>query len=328
VTATSTPATDPQAPDPRRTTSAVRTYGLAGVILLVFCLFAVVNPAMLKVDNLKNIVSAGSLIGIMAVLSTFVILTGGIDLSVGAIMGLSGLLAQSVLGPSNTSTLCAVGVALLTGAVVGLVNGTVIARFGLPAIVVTLGTMTIVRGIALLIGGGSQRAVGGPPLFLRIGGSRLLGLPLPVCLFALVALTGWALQSSTRFGFSVYAIGENVRAARLCGLPVARVKTLVYIISGAGGGLAGLILSSQTHTATAVYGTGYELNVIAAVVVGGTSLFGGRGSVLRSVLGTLLIGVINNGLNIINVPIAPQLVAQGIVIVVAVAVDQRLRRDG
>ena len=326
MTATTTQATAPRAPIPRRSSSAVQTYGLAGVIVAVFCLFAVINPAMIKVDNLENIVSAVSLIGIMAVLSTFVILTGGIDLSVGAIMGLSGLLAQGVLGPSNTSTIIAVGVAVLSGAAVGLVNGTVIARFGLPAIVVTLGSMTIVRGIALLIGGGSQRAVDGPPWFLKIGGSRLLGLPLPVHLFVLVALIGWALQASTRFGFSVFAIGENVRAARLCGLPVARVKTLVYILSGVGGGLAGVILSSQTHTATAVYGTGYELNVIAAVVVGGTSLFGGRGSVMRSVLGTLLIGVINNGLNIINVPIAPQLVAQGIVIVVAVAVDQRLRR--
>ncbi len=142
-----------------------------------------------------------------------------------------------------------------------------------------------------------------------------------------MALVGLFVRTRTRLGFSIFAVGENERAARLCGLPVARVRTLTYVISGVGAGLAGMVLSASTHTATAVYATGYELNVIAAIVVGGTSLFGGRGSVLRSVLGALLIGVINNGLNILNVPIAPQLVAQGFVIVVAVSFDQYVRRE-
>ena len=306
----------------------LQKWGLTGVTAVIFATFAIANPAMLKVDNLKNIVSAVSLVGIIAVLMTFVILTGGIDLSVGATIGLSGLLAQGTLGPSQSSTLVAILVALAVGAAVGLVNGSLVAAFGLPAIVVTLGTMTIVRGIALLIGAGSQRAVNRPSSYLTIGGGRMLGLPTPVFIFAGVAALGWFLQARTRFGFVVYAVGENERAARLCGLPVMRVKTLAYILCGAAAGLAGAVLSSQTHTATAVYGTGYELTVIAAVVVGGTSLFGGRGTVPRSVLGALLIGVINNGLNILNVPIAPQLVAQGVVIVAAIAFDQYLRREG
>jgi ribose/xylose/arabinose/galactoside ABC-type transport system permease subunit len=305
----------------------LQRYGLFLAVAVVFAGFAAVRPAMLKVDNLLGILSAVAVIGIMAVLSTFVILTGGIDLSVGAIMGLSGLLAQTVLTASGASTILAILIGGGVGVGVGLANGFVVARFDLPAIVVTLASMSIVRGIALLIGNGSQRAIAGPPAYLHLGSGRLLGIPTPVYLFAVVAGIGWVLQSRTAFGFSVFGIGENERAAHLCGLPILRTKTLVYVLSGLGAGLAGMVLSSQTHTATAVYGTGYELNVIAAVVVGGTSLFGGRGSVLRSVLGAVLIGIINNGLNILNVPIAEQLIVEGLVIVLAITFDQYVRRD-
>lgn len=314
---------------PRRLTGShiLENYGLVFVVIVVFAGFAAVKPAMLKVDNLTGILSAVAVIGIMAVLSTFVILTGGIDLSVGAIMGLTGLLAQGVLTASGASAIWALFLGCGVGAGVGLANGLVVARFRLPAIVVTLGAMSVVRGVALLIGGGSQRAVVHPASYLRLGGGRFLGIPAPVYIFAVVTVIGWLIQARTRFGFSVFAVGESERAARLCGVPVVRTKTLVYVLSGLGAGLAGMVLSSSTHTATAVYGTGYELNVIAAVVVGGTSLFGGRGSVLRSVLGAILIGVINNGLSILNVPIAEELIAEGVVIVLAIAFDQYVRRD-
>jgi ribose/xylose/arabinose/galactoside ABC-type transport system permease subunit len=314
---------------PRRLVDSpvLQEYGLVLVVVVVFGGFAAVKPAMLKVDNLTGILSAVAIIGIMAVLSTFVILTGGIDLSVGAIMGLTGLLAQGVLTASGISSIWALLLGCGVGAGVGLANGLVVARFRLPAIVVTLGMMSVVRGVALLIGGGSQRAVVQPASYLRLGSGRFLGIPAPVYLFAVVAAIGWLVQARTRFGFSVFAVGENERAARLCGVPVVRTKTLVYVLSGLGAGLAGMVLSSTTHTATAVYGNGYELNVIAAVVVGGTSLFGGRGSVLRSVLGAVLIGVINNGLSILNVPIAEELIAEGLVIVLAITFDQYVRRD-
>jgi ribose/xylose/arabinose/galactoside ABC-type transport system permease subunit len=305
----------------------LQDFGLAIAAVVILAGFAIAAPASLKLENLTGILSAVSLIGIMAVLSTFVILTGGIDLSVGAVMGLSGLLAQVVLTPSASSAAVAVVVGSGVGAAVGLFNGSVIAHWRLAPIVVTLGSLTMVRGVALLIGNGSQRAVTEPPQYLWLGGGRLLGVPVPVLVFAGVVVAGWFLQSRTRFGFTALAVGENERAARLCGLPILRVKTLVYVLSGAGAGLAGMVLSSQTHTATAVYGAGYELNVIAAVVVGGTSLFGGRGSVLRSALGALLIGIINNGLNILNVPIAEQLMVEGLVIVAAVGFDQFVRRE-
>ncbi|HEY8729641.1 MAG TPA: ABC transporter permease [Acidothermaceae bacterium] len=305
----------------------LQNYGLVLIVAVVFAGFAIAKPAMLKLDNITGILSAVAIIGIMAVLSTFVILTGGIDLSVGAIMGLTGLLAQGILTKSNVTALTALALGCGIGALVGLVNGIIVARFELPAIVVTLGSLSIVRGIALLIGNAAQRAVSEPAAYLRIGGGKFLGIPAPVYIFLAVALIGWLIQVRTRFGFSVFAIGENERAARLCGVPVVRTKTLVYVLSGLGAGLAGMVLSSETHTATAVYGTGYELNVIAAVVVGGTSLFGGRGSVLRSVLGAVLIGIINDGLNILNVPIAEQLIAEGLVIVLAIAFDQYVRRE-
>lgn len=330
MTTTTTTSPDTATTQSWRSSNAARfqEYGLVVAAVVIFTGFAIAKPAMLKVENLTGILSAVAIIGIMAVLSTFVILTGGIDLSVGAVMGLSGLLAQSVLTSSGASTLVALVLGCAVGAGVGLFNGVVISRWQLPPIVVTLGAMTIVRGIALLIGNGSQRSVTQPHAYLQIGGGKAFGIPTPVYIFLGMAVLGWLLQAHTTFGFGVFAVGESERAARLCGLPVARVKTLVYVLSGLGAGLAGIVLSSQTHTATAVYGSGYELNVIAAVVVGGTSLFGGRGSVLRSVLGALLIGIINNGLSIINVPTAEQLIVEGLVIVVAVAFDQYVRREG
>ena len=309
-------------------TVRLQEYGLVIAALVVFAVFAIAKPAMLKVDNLTGILSAVAIIGTMAVLSTFVILTGGIDLSVGAIMGLTGLLAQAVLTSSGGSAAVALLIGCSVGAAVGLVNGVLISRWQLPPIVVTLGAMTIVRGIALLIGNGSQRSVTQPKVYLQLGSALLFGIPFPVYIFLAIAVLGWLLQARTRFGFGVFAVGESERAARLCGLPVLRIKTLVYVLSGLGAGLAGMVLSSSTHTATAVYGTGYELSVIAAVVVGGTSLFGGRGSVLRSVLGAVFIGIINNGLAILNVQISEQLIAEGLVIVFAVAFDQYLRREG
>lgn len=303
----------------------VEDYGLLLIMGILVLAFAILEPSILNLDNVIGIVFQVSIIGIMAACSTFVIILGGIDLSVGPVLALSGLLAAFILDANEQALGQALAAGLLTGVIIGLFNGTIISRFKLPPFVVTLAMLSITRGIALLLGEGSLHLIRGPEAFLFIGNGRLLGLPFPIYLFAIVALIIFFIQAKTSFGMAVFAIGENEAAARLCGLPLVRVKTLVYTLSSLGAALAGLVLSSQVHTATATYGEGIELDVIASIVLGGTSLMGGSGSVHRSVLGALLIGIINNGLSILNVSLQIQLMVKGLIIVLALALDHYFR---
>jgi len=296
-------------------------YGLLIIMGVIVAVFAALEPSMLTVDNIIGIVFQVSMIGIMAVCSTFVLILGGIDLSVGPVLALSGLLAAFVLEANEQAFVPAVLVGLAAGVALGLFNGLAIARFKLPAFVVTLAMLSIARGVALLLSEGSLHLIRGPEAFLFLGNGVLLGLPFPIYIFAAVTLIIFFVQIKTPFGMAVFAIGENEKAARLCGLPVIKTKTLVYMLSSSGAALAGLILASQVHTATATFGEGVELDVIASIVLGGTSLSGGSGSVHRSVLGALLIGIINNGLSILNVSLEIQLMVKGLIIVTALALD-------
>jgi ribose/xylose/arabinose/galactoside ABC-type transport system permease subunit len=303
----------------------VEAYGLLLIMGGLVLVFTILEPSILNVDNMIGIVFQASIIGIMAVCSTFVLILGGIDLSVGPVLALAGLLASFILEANEQAFGLAMLAGLLTGVVVGLFNGLTIARFKLPPFVVTLAMLSVTRGIALLLSEGSLHLIRGPEEFLFIGNGSLLGLPFPIYLFALVALVMFFIQEKTPFGMAVFAIGENEAAARLCGLPLIRTKALVYTLSSLGAAAAGLILASQVHTATATYGEGIELDVIAAIVLGGTSLMGGSGSVHRSVLGALLIGIINNGLSILNVSLEIQLMVKGLIIVLALALDNYFR---
>lgn len=302
----------------------VGQYGLLLILLALTIGFSLIRPVFWSVNNQINIVFASSLIGIMAVFSTFVILTGGIDISIGSTVALSGLVAALLLEagqPLATALVGAVGVS----AIVGLFNGVATAYIGLPPIVVTLAAMTIVRGSGLLIGGSVLHLIREPAEFLFIGGGRVAGLPFPIFIFFAVAIIMLFVQVRTRFGLSVYAVGENENAASLCGLPVRAVKLLVYLLSSIGAGIAGIVLASQVSTASANYGSALELDVIAAIVIGGTSLRGGRGSVHRSVFGALLIAAVNNGLSILNVPTDQQLIAKGVIIAFAIVVNNWLQ---
>ena len=307
----------------------VRVYGLVIVMVLTTAVFGALEPSFLSVNNLINVVYQVAIIGIMAVCSTPAMIAGCLDISVGATVALSGLAAKFALEAAQ-----AIGapwpIALLAplavGVTVGLVNGVLVARFNLPPVVVTLGTMGMVRGTALIMGGGTLHLIRGPEQFLFIGGGRPLGIPLPIIIFAVVFLALLFVETRTTFGLTVKAVGQNLPAARLSGLPITRTKLLVYVISGVGAAIAGIILCSQVHTAAAIYGQGYELDVIAAIVIGGTSLVGGIGSVRRSVLGALFIGEVNNGLAVLNVNSSLQLVAKGLVILVAMALDNVLNR--
>jgi len=292
-------------------------------ILAIVIVFSAAQPAFISPDNLIGIVRQVALVGIMATCTTFVIMTGGVDLSVGPVIAAAGLVSYYAL---DAGLPLALGVlaGLSVGVAVGLANGLAVAFLELPPIIVTLAMLSIVRGSALLLGGPEQHLIRGWPEYSFIGAGNLFGLPFPIYLFALVALVMIFVQRRTPLGLLVAAIGDNERAAYLSGHRVRATKTLVYAISGFGAALAGIIQSSQVHTALATYGPfGTELDVIAAVVVGGTSIMGGNGSVARTLLGVFFLGVVNDGMNILNVPIDIQLMAKGAIIVGALGLAAR-----
>ena len=295
---------------------------LAVVIVAIGLVFTLVQPAFLTADNLVGIVRQVSMIGIMALAMTFVIMTGGVDLSIGPVLALSGLVAVFALDAGYPLPVVLVA-ALGVGLVIGLLNGIVIAALDLPPILVTLAMLSIVRGTALLLGGPDMHSIRGQPAYSFIGTGNILGIPFSVYLFAGLAALMLIIQKHTTFGLMVAALGDNERAAFLSGHSTRRTKATLYALSGLCAALAGVIQSSQVHTGSATYGEfGIELDVIAAVVLGGTSLMGGQGSVARTLLGVMFLGVMNNGMNILDVPIDVQLIAKGVIIALALALSE------
>lgn len=304
---------------------ALEPHALPIVLLVLIVVFTLAQPAFVSRDNLIGIVRAVALIGIMASCTTFVIMTGGVDLSVGPVMALAGLVAFYSL-ESGLPMPIVMSAGIGSGFAIGLVSGAIIAFAGLPPIIVTLAALSVVRGAALLIGGADLHQISDHPEYAFVGTGTIFGLPVSIYLFALVAALMIFLQRRTPLGLLVAAIGDNERAAHLSGHRTRLTKTLVYGISGAGAALAGIVLSSQVHTANATYGPfGTELDVIAAVVLGGTSIMGGNGSVARTLLGVFFLGIVNNGMNILNVSIDIQLIAKGLIIVAALALGSRRR---
>jgi ribose/xylose/arabinose/galactoside ABC-type transport system permease subunit len=290
---------------------------VAMAVIVIF--FAVSEPAFLTTDNLIGIVRQVAMIGIMAVCMTFVIMTGGVDLSVGPVLALAGLVAFFALRAGMPLPIVILA-GLAVGALIGLANGLIVAYLALPPIIVTLAMLSIVRGTALIVGGPEQHLIRGEPAYSFIGTGSVAGLPFSIYLFAAVAIVMILVQRRTPLGLLVAAIGDNERAAWLSGHRIGLTKTVAYVICGVGAALAGIIQSSQVHTALATYGPfGTELDVIAAVVLGGTSIMGGNGSVGRTLIGVFFLGIVNNGMNILNVPADIQLIAKGIIIAAALA---------
>jgi erythritol transport system permease protein len=306
------------------------------VLLLLLILFSALAPSFLTANNLSILSKHVAISAILAIGMTFVVLTGGIDLSVGSVAGLGGMVAGYLLTQGLTfggsvhypGVLIAILIALAVCFAVGLLNGWLVAKAGVAPFIATLGTLYIARGAALLLSNGKTfpnlggQAVRGNTGFPLLGQSFLLGIPLPVCimlaLFAVVALVA----AKTPLGRHVYAVGGNERAARLAGIRVPRVKLVTYLVSSLCAALVGLIIASQLEAAHPATGESFELNAIAAVVLGGTSLMGGRGSVTGSLIGAFVIGVLSDGLVMLGVSEFWQMVIKGTVIVLAVAIDQ------
>lgn len=275
----------------------------------------------MTLDNTLNILRQTSINLVLASGMTFVILTAGIDLSIGSVLAVAAVLGMLASLPGHASAL-ALPVFLLAGLAMGVLNGSMVALLGINPFVVTLGTMTALRGAAYLFAGGTTVLNNDIPSFAWIGNGDLLGLPWLVWLAGGVALLSWFILKRTVLGLHIYAVGGNPQAARLTGIKVNRVLLFVYSISGLFAGLGGAMSASRLYGANGNWGTGYELDAIAAVVLGGTSLMGGVGSIWGTVIGALIIGVMNNGLTILGVSSFWQYVAKGVVIVLAVILDK------
>ena len=300
-------------------------FGLLFVILLVGLSLTMMTDTFFSVANLTNVARQVSINGILAVGVTFVLLTAGVDLSLGSVVALSGVACATFAHPGDHSVFVPIAVGLLTGAACGLVNGVLVTRGGVAPFIVTLGMMTIARGLALIVSGGRPVANMSDELTALAG--DFLGIPIPVLCFAGVALAAWFFLRNFRLGRHIYAVGGNENAARAAGVPVERVKLFAYGLCGLLTGLAGVVLAARITTGQPNAGQAYELDAIAAVVIGGTSLAGGVGTISGTLLGVLLIGVINNGLDLQGVSSYYQAVIKGVIIVGAVWLDRRQARS-
>jgi ribose transport system permease protein len=287
-------------------------------VLLVIAL-SVLSPYFLSVGNFTNILISVSSIGIMAGATTMVIVSGGLDLSIGSIVALTGVAVAQL---SNTMPILpATLIALAIGTFVGVINGVAVTKVRINPLIATLATLSIARGFAFVFAGGLTQTINSPS-FAFLGQGRTWGVPFQVLVMAaLFLLAAWVMRS-TVFGRSVYAIGGNEQAARLAGLPVRRIQMWLYVLSGLSAALAGIFLASQLGAGAPQAATGIELSVIAAVILGGTSLTGGKGTIWGAFLGVLILGTLNNGLTLMQVNSYYQEVARGTVLLFAVGLDQ------
>lgn len=301
----------------------LRTWGTSLFLLVLIAVFAAANPRFLSVRNAANILTEVSIYGIIAVGMTFVILTAGVDLAVGSLLAFASIAAAWVvqhMAPGLPQWPVAILIASLIGLLAGYIQGKSVTALKVPAFIVTLGGMTVWRGATLLLNDGGPIS-GFDAGYRWWGTGSVLGVPVPVILFAVTALVGHVVLRHTRYGRQVYAVGGNAEAARLAGVDVKAVIISVYVIVGFLAGLSGFLLSARLGSAEAVAGVNYELRVIASVVIGGASLSGGQGSIRGTLIGTLLIGVLSNGLVIMHVSSYVQQVVIGLIIVAAVAFD-------
>jgi inositol transport system permease protein len=323
----------------------IRKYAIVIIFFAMFVGMSLLSDAFLHPRNLVNVIRQISVVGMIAIGVTMVIITTGIDLSSGSVLALAAVFAAS-LGQRPDwhdakypgmmlPVIVPILAALIIGVVCGVINGSLIARFKIPPFIATLGMMTVARGFALLY---SDRPVSGlTDTYNFIGQGEMfkifpipnqppLGIPIPVIILAVVAIAAHVMLNHTRFGRHIYAIGGNEQAALISGLNVGRIKIEVYAIAGLLAGLAGLVLSSRIGSGQPGLGVGYELDAIASAVIGGTSLSGGVGTIWGTIIGALIIGVLNNGLDLLNVSAYWQTIIKGSIIVAAVIIDERKNR--
>lgn len=306
-------------------------YGIVFILLGICILLSILSPDFFSIRNLTNVIRQVSIIGIIAIGVTFAIITTGIDLSSGSIIAFVGVVVASFTQTQISEgqpvglfmpVFFAILIALALGALLGTINGSLHAYGKIPAFIATLGMMTVARGLALLYTAG--RPIGYlKSSFTFIGGGSFLGIPIPIWIYLAVGLMSWVLLSKSRFGRYVYAIGGNMQAARMCGINVEFTLVKVYAYAGLLSAISGILLVARTAAGNPTYGLSYELDAIASTVIGGTSLAGGIGSIPLCVVGALIIGVINNGMDLLGVNAYWQQIIKGLIIVLAVLLDSR-----
>ena len=318
------------------TSAFLKKYAIIGILLLFIVALAILTGGnFLQPQNLLNVIRQVAAIGIIAVGMTFVIIAKGIDLSVGSILAMSAVVSASLVqlpGASNTlfpglqlPWFVGVIAGLGVGALLGLVNGSLVAFFKIAPFIATLGMMTMARGLALIYTGGRPLSKLNPA-FNFIGQGDIIGIPVPIILLAVVAVVAHLMLTRTRFGRHVFAYGGNEQAARVSGINISRIMIGIFTMTGVLAGLAGIILAARIGSGNPQLGTGIELDAITATVIGGTSFNGGIGTIWGTIVGALIIGIINNGLDLLNVSPFMQQVVKGSIIVLAIIIDERKNR--
>jgi len=300
--------------------STLKMFGIFPILLLIIILFSLLSENFLTANNLMNVLRQASINIVLATGMTMVILTGGIDLSVGSILASSAVIGLlTSLSPSfQWATIIA---PLGAGLIMGLVNGLLIAFVDLPPFIVTLGSMTTLRGLAYLLPHGTT-IINNDLNFAWVGNNYLGPIPWLVIIALIVVLFAWFILKKTVLGVRIYAVGGNIQAARLTGIKVGFILIFVYSMSGLLSGLGGVMVASRLYSASGLLGNGYELDAIAAVILGGTSFVGGIGDVGGTLIGALIMAILNNGLTLMNISFFWQLVIKGIVIILAVSIDK------
>jgi ribose transport system permease protein len=303
----------------------LQSLGLLGVILVGGLLLSFASPVFFSRINIENLLFASTIIAVVAMGQAFVILVAGIDLAVGAVLALASVLCVVLATQAGLPVGVAAILALLAGTLIGLVNGLAVTLLRLPALIATLAMMSVVRGVAYLISDGRNIAPV-PGIYVDIQATRLFGVPLVIILTVLLGVVAHLVLTRTRFGREVYATGGNPVAARLAGIQTDRVIVIAYMISGFTAALGGLMITARLEAGAATAGFGYELTVISAVVIGGVSLFGGEGKIPGVLLGVILLGLVQNAVNLLNVPPNYDYVVSGLVIAAAATLDVYRRR--
>lgn len=297
---------------------------LLGLIILSVAI-SLLSPRFLTKSNLFNVFRQTSINAIIAAGMTFVILTAGIDLSVGSILGFTGAIAASMLA-NGSNIFVALAAALVVGGLSGMLNGVIITKGKVQPFIGTLAIMILLRGATMVFTNGRPIAVPAgsiSPIFRWVGAGQILGIPVPVVIMFFVFIICYYILNHTQFGRHIYAVGGNEKASLLSGVNTDKVKILAYTISGVLAAIAGIIVTSRLSSAQPTAGDGYELDAIAAVVLGGTSLVGGQGTIIGTIIGALIIGILNNALNLMDVQSYYQMIAKAIVILVAVLLDRK-----
>lgn len=295
--------------------------GIIFVLLILCVILSIASPVFLTTDNLISVLRQVSNNVFLALGMTLIMILGGIDLSVGAIVAVSGTLTVGFIVNNGMSIPLAILCGVLIGVGLGFFNGLIISQFKLPAFIVTLATMNIAQGIAYIYSGGRSARITNES-FTLLGTGKLFGfLPLPVLYMVVLTIIFIVLLNKTRFGTNIYAIGGNREAARLSGVSIKKVEIAVYTLAGLLAALAGVVLAARMYSGQPSVGSGYEMDAIAACVLGGVSMAGGRGRISGTIFGVLIIGVVSNGLNLMGVSSFWQLLVKGLIILIAVLID-------